>query len=138
MKAKKPKRPESDAERAAAARSIARKVLDEPLPSWGREQRVSVFREASGRIRIVRGGELAIVCAPDVVPEDFATLQDFRGFIMLLIDLLEEQAMIAGWTHPLAAIRGRDLNGAMMAARVNEVSIEDLEGLVFRGERYEP
>ena len=32
------------------------------------------------------------------------------------------------------AIRGRDLNAALMAARVNEVSIEDLEGLVFRGE----
>jgi hypothetical protein len=36
------------------------------------------------------------------------------------------------------AIRGRDLNGVMMAALVKQVSIEDLEGLVFRGERYEP
>ena len=43
-----------------------------------------------------------IRCMPDVAPEDFPSLEQFRLFIMTLINLVEEQAMIASFTHPLA------------------------------------
>ena len=37
------------------------------------------------------------------------------------------------WVIKALAIRGRDLNSAVMGARVNELSTEDLERLVYHG-----
>jgi hypothetical protein len=113
MSAKR-KKPSSDEPPVAPdiARKAARKMLAPALAAWGSTQRVHVYYiqddcpvdgyNKADRIVIMRGDQHVAMFPTDIAPEDFRSAEQLQQLIKVLVGLIEEQAMIAEFTHPFA------------------------------------